>query len=158
EFRDFPYPTVNDIIGLAFILMTAAASAALLEIGLRRRNCLANEHPLLVATRCAIVLALTLTFYPIAKAFTLGQIQVWINGFFALALFAFVLGGKASSGLLIGLACLIKPHYGVFVLWGALRREWRFTVACAATVAVGLAAAIAAYGWVNHVDYLRVLS
>jgi len=158
EYREFPYPTLNDLIGLAFILMTAGASAALLEIGLRRQNLLANERPLLVAARVAIVLVLTLTFYPVAKAFTLGQIQVWINGFCALALLAWVIGAKAASGLLIGLACLIKPHYGVFVLWGALRGEWRFTVASALTIAVGLAAAIAAYGWVNHADYLRVLS
>jgi alpha-1,2-mannosyltransferase len=158
ELREFPYPTVNDLMGLAFILMIAAASTALLEIGLRQQNQLADERPILMAARVAIVLGLTLTFYPITKAFTLGQIQVWINGFFAIALFAWVMGAKASSGLLIGLACLIKPHYGVFVLWGALRREWRFTIACGATIALGLAAAITLYGWANHVDYLRVLS
>ena len=29
---------------------------------------------------------LALTFYPLVKAFSLGQIQVWINGLFAVAL------------------------------------------------------------------------
>ena len=31
------------------------------------------------ALRALVVVGLTLTFYPVAKAFTLGQIQVWIN-------------------------------------------------------------------------------
>jgi alpha-1,2-mannosyltransferase len=58
--------------------------------------------------------------------------------------------------VLIGLMCLVKPHYGLFVLWAMLRREWRFTVACAATVLVGLITSIAVFGWVDNVDYLRV--
>ena len=50
-----------------------------------------------------------------------------------------------------------QAAYGLFLLWGALRREWRFTAGSAAAVAVGLAISIAAYGWANHIDYLNVL-
>ena len=157
EFQTFAYPTMNDIVGLAFLLMTAAAAAALLEIGLRRHE-IDGDSAVAMAARIVIVGGFTITFYPIVKAYTLGQIQTWINGLFALALLAWVMGARASSGVLIGLMCLIKPHYGLFVLWAALRREWRFAAACVATVAVGLSAAIAVYGWANHVDYLRVLT
>src|SRR3954453_21523223 len=52
--------------------------------------------------------------------------------------------------------CLVKPHYGLFVLWGALRREWRFTVACIGTALAGLAASIAIYGWADNIDYMPV--
>ena len=38
---------------------------------------------MLVGLRVALVFGLALTFYPLVKAFTLGQIQVWINGLFA---------------------------------------------------------------------------
>ena len=53
--------------------------------------------------------------------------------------------------------CLVKPHYGLFLLWAALRREWRFAAAFLATVAIVLAASIAVFGWANHIDYIKVL-
>jgi len=155
ECQVFDLPTLNDILGWLFILMTAASSAALLEIGLRQRQTAAGSRAVLAA-RSAVVIGLTLTFYPVVKAYSLGQMQVWINGLFALALLGWVLGAKASSGLLIGLMCLVKPHYGLFLLWAALRGEWRFTAACASALTVGVAGSVAAFGWASNVDYLSV--
>jgi hypothetical protein len=111
----------------------------------------------MMAVRFTIVLALALTFYPLVKAYTLGQIQNWLNGLFALALLCWVTDRKVPSGVLIGLMALVKPHYGLFVLWALLRAEWRFATAFAITGAVGVGASILAYGFANHVDYLRVL-
>jgi hypothetical protein len=62
------------------------------------------------------------------------------------------------SGVLTGVICLMKPHYGLIVLWGLLNREWRFAFALALTGAAGLGASIFFYGWMNHLDYLSVLS
>jgi hypothetical protein len=154
---DGPWPAINTIVGWVFIALMAASVAALLEI------CLVALQPgvnwrQLRAPRVAIVIGLTLTFYPVVKAFTLGQIQLWINGLFALGLLAWAAGWKASSGVLIGAISLIKPHYGLFLLWAALRREIRFAAACGATIGIGLAASVAIYGFGNHLDYLRVLS
>ncbi len=92
------------------------------------------------------------------KAYSLGQIQVWINALLAAALLSWMLGRKAVSGVLIGALCLLKPHYGLFVLWAMLRREWRFAAACIAIALAGLAAAAAVFGIANHLDYVRVLS
>jgi len=152
-----PRPTINDVVGWVFLLLTAGATAALLEIGLRQSGVPPDTRAML-ALRVALVAGLTLTFYPVVKAFTLGQVQVWVNGAFALALLCWVTGRKAGSGVLIGIICLIKPHYGLFLLWAGLRREWRFVAACAAAIGAGLAASIAVFGWANHIDYLRVLS
>jgi hypothetical protein len=105
-----------------------------------------------------LVAVFALTFYPLVKAFTLGQIQVWINGLFALALLCWVIGRKGASGALIGFICLVKPHFGLFLLWAALRREWRFAIGCTVVGAVGLATSIAAFGVADHFDYLGVLS
>ena len=58
---------------------------------------------------------------------------------------------------MVGLMCLVKPQYALFVLWGALRREWRFAAAGAAVIGLGLSASLALYGWSDHVDYLRVI-
>jgi hypothetical protein len=106
--------------------------------------------------RTVIIVGLALTFYPIVKAFTLGQVQLWLNGIFALALVSWAAGKRAASGVLIGLMMLVKPHYGLFLLWAALRSEWRFAIACAATGLFGLSASVAVFGWTDNVDYLRV--
>ncbi len=106
----------------------------------------------------SIAAGFTLTFYPIVKAYTLGQLQVWINGLFAVALLCWALGWKSFSGFLVGLTCLMKPHYGLFLAWALLRAEWRFMAVCAATVAAGLGAAVLVFGFANHIDYLRVVS
>jgi hypothetical protein len=156
ECKVYDLPTANDVLGWIFILMSAASAAALLEIGLRRRDAPPASGLPLVA-RVVIVLALALTFYPLVKAYTLGQIQNWLNGLFALALWCWMSGRKVPSGILIALMALVKPHYGLFVLWALLRREWRFAAAFAATAVVGVVGSIMAYGFNNHVDYLRVL-
>ena len=154
---DGAWPATNTVVGWIFIALTAISVAALLEVGLAsmRPDVDWRQHR---ALRALVVVGLTLTFYPVAKAFTLGQIQVWINALFALGLLAWAVGWKVSSGVLIGAISLIKPHYALFLVWAALRREMRFAAACAVTIGVGLAASVAVYGLANHLDYLRVLS
>jgi alpha-1,2-mannosyltransferase len=153
----YDLPTITDVLGWLFILMSAVSAAALIEIGLRRRGAQPASAGML-AGRFVIVLALALTFYPLVKAYTLGQIQNWLNGLFALSLLCWATGRKVSSGVLLGLMALVKPHYGLFVLWALLRREWRFATALTATALVGVLGSILAYGFANHLDYLRVLS
>src|SRR5262245_38654840 len=157
DFYKGALPSLDDILGVVFIALLALSTAALFELRLRQTGTFANCDTL-VAARVVLVIAFTLTFYPAVKAFTLGQIQVWINGLFALALLCWIAGRKAAGGVLIGLICLIKPHYGVFLLWAAVRREWRFVIACALTGCIGLAASVAAFGFADHVDYLGALS
>ena len=150
-------PPINDLLGWAFLLITAVSSAALLEAGLRK-SATAYTFDIAAIIRIALVFGFTLTFYPAVKAFTLGQIQLWINSIFAAAMLLFVLGSRAGSGVLMGLICLMKPHYALFALWGAINREWRFAIACVAVGVSGLVLSIWHYGWANHLDYLRVLS
>jgi alpha-1,2-mannosyltransferase len=155
ECPDFMPASLNDVLGWVFILMSAISAAILLERGLRQALP-GPSSTALTATRSLLVLGLALTFYPIVKAFTLGQIQIWLNGMLALSLLCWATNWKASSGVLVGLMCLVKPHYALFVLWGALRREWRFTLACVVAGSLGLVASIATFGWTDNVDYLQV--
>jgi alpha-1,2-mannosyltransferase len=155
ECPDFMPASLNDVLGWVFILMSAVSAAILLERGLRQ-TLPGPSSSALIAARSLLVLGLALTFYPIVKAFTLGQIQLWLNGMLALSLLCWVTNWKASSGVLVGLMCLVKPHYALFVLWAALRREWRFTLACVAAGSLGLVASIATFGWTDNMDYLQV--
>jgi hypothetical protein len=101
---------------------------------------------------------LTLTFYPIIRAYILGQIQVWINAMFALLFLCWLKERQKSAGLVAGLMCLIKPHYALLLLWGLLRRRWGFALTGILTGVLGLLLSVLLFGIGNHRDYLNVLS
>jgi alpha-1,2-mannosyltransferase len=150
-------PAINDILGWIFLGLTALATAGLVEAGLAYSGIVPGSR-LVRAARFALVCALAFGFYPAVKAFTLGQIQLWINALFAVALLLWARRLPVASGAVMGVVCLMKPHYGLFLLWGLLNREWRFVLACGVVGATGLIFSIWAYGWSNHIDYLSVLS
>lgn len=105
-----------------------------------------------------LVVLLAVTYYPVVKAFSLGQIQTWINAFFALALLLFMSGKHAMAGALCGLMCLIKPQYALFMVWGLLRKQIAFTRACFGVLMSGLALSTAMFGPQHLLDYVRVTS
>jgi alpha-1,2-mannosyltransferase len=114
-----------------------------------------------VVARSVIVILLTITFYPIVKAFTLGQIQTWLDFLFALMLWLWMKGHTAPSGAVAGLICIVKPTLGVLVLWGAVRRRWGFTFALVGVVGTAWLASLALYGFdQNHafVSFMRFIS
>lgn len=100
----------------------------------------------------------TVTFYPIVKAWELGQAQTFINLLFPVALYAFVKGRREISGAFIGLISLIKPQLGLMLVWGLIRKDRRFVLGLAAVVILGLGVSILRYGWETHVGYVHVLS
>lgn len=99
-----------------------------------------------------------LLFFPLLYGEVLGQLQVWISALFVAACIAWVTGRRIAAGVLIGLICLLKPQFGLFAVWGLLRKEWQFTGALAATGAAGLVISVLLYGFGNHLAYLEVLS
>ena len=54
--------------------------------------------------------ALAVTFYPLTKSYSLGQIQTQITFIAGLALLLWQRGRIAVTGILIGLCCAIKPN------------------------------------------------
>jgi alpha-1,2-mannosyltransferase len=99
-----------------------------------------------------------LTFYPLIKAYSLGQIQSWLNCLFAVAMLAWLTGARGVAGGALAVMCLIKPTYLPLFLWGAVRREWRFVASGAVVMAAGLLLSLWRFGLQEHVEYLRVLS
>ncbi len=106
----------------------------------------------------ALVAALTWTFYPLAKAYHLGQIQAWLNLGFALLVIFWIENRQRISGVLLAGICLMKPQMGVLLIWGALRKRWSFVIAAVIVGALGGLAALALYGFENNIGYLNVLS
>lgn len=109
-------------------------------------------------TQAVLVLLFGLTFYPLLKPFQLGQIQTWINLLTAWALLCWVRQRFTLSAVLIGLACAMKPHFGLLLVWMAFRKQYRAAAAGLATIgAITLLSAIV-YGFENVFGYLDVLS
>jgi len=104
------------------------------------------------------VALLLFTFYPYFKAFTLGQAQIWINALILFSLLAYDRGKGGLSGVAMGFCTLIKPSYGLVLLWGLLAKRRRFAAAFLIVVLCGLTASLVLYGWQNHLDYIRVLN
>jgi alpha-1,2-mannosyltransferase len=114
--------------------------------------------PLQSGFRWMLVLGLMLTFYPVVRAFALGQAQLWLDALFGMALAAWVTERRALSGALIGTVCLIKPQLGLFLIWGLIRKEWRFAAGLAGICAAVFSVSLVYFGLQNHLSYLNVLS
>ncbi|PWC36124.1 hypothetical protein TSO352_13275 [Azospirillum sp. TSO35-2] len=150
---------VYAMINLLLVIATAGGMA-LLMLDLAGR--LGLDRPLRDTTaRWALaglgVLA-TLCFYPIVKAFAVGQMQVWLNAAFVFASLCFFRNRRVMAGALLGGSTLIKPQLSLFVLWALLRREWGLVLGWVAVVVPGFAAAVALYGFGPSIRYLDVLA
>ena len=117
-----------------------------------------GDHGPRVGGMVAIAVAAAFTFYPNVRADVLGQIQVWIDFLFTCALIAWVLERRFVTGILIGLACTIKPQFALLLMWGLLWREWAFSGGfLVAVLPVGVVS-LFRYGLNAHLGYLEVLA
>jgi glycosyl transferase family 87 len=105
-----------------------------------------------------VAFLLAIRFYPNNLAFQIGQMQIVLGFLFLLACWALLHRRNLLAGCLIGAAATVKPQFlplGIFALW---RRDFRFFSGLTVLWCLSLLASIYLYGWINHVDYLEVLS
>lgn len=138
------------------VALAIGFSAALLDRALARASPPASRADRLA--RIALVTGFGLCFYPLIKAYTLGQMQVVVNAAFAALLWCWLTGRPVAAGVLVALMAAVKPQYGLFALWGILRGEWRFVASAAGAGALLLAFSVVSFGLDDHLDYLRVLA
>jgi hypothetical protein len=150
-------PLLNVLTWIATAL-TALAATVLLRTALAVPGQPdAERREMRLAVGCLAALAV-LTFYPVLKAYSLGQVQAIVTALFAAALLAWQRDRRGLAGAAIGLTLLIKPAYAPLLLWGGVRREWRFVAAAAAVALAGIAASLRQFPLREHLEYLRVLS
>jgi alpha-1,2-mannosyltransferase len=110
------------------------------------------------ALEAAAVVVLGVLFLPIAEAFYRGQVQIVLTFLWGLSALLWQRERRGWAGFVLALTCAFKPQLALFLLWGALRKEWRFTAIFAATLAVITGCSLAHFGVQNNLDYLPVLS
>jgi alpha-1,2-mannosyltransferase len=144
-------------LALAAVLLTVLGAAMVLEVRLARLNPDARLRWGGTALRALLAAGLGLTYYPLVKGYELGQVQVFLGCLATYAVLFHLLGWDALGGACLGLCCLVKPQYGVLLLWGVLRRRWRFALGLGGVLLLGTVVALARFGLADHLDYLRVL-
>ncbi len=97
-------------------------------------------------------------FYPLTRSWWLGQIQTTLSMLAIGSLLAWQHDHKKLAGILVGLACLFKPQWGIALLWGLVFREWQFAVGGLVVCAIAGGAAGALFGFGHYIEYLPVLS
>ncbi|MDF1699513.1 MAG: glycosyltransferase family 87 protein [Saprospiraceae bacterium] len=100
----------------------------------------------------------TYTFYPVIWAQHLGQVQVFIDLFVCIGLLAWMGGKKFLTGTLIALATLVKPQFGILIIWALFRREKGLAIGMLAILIPAGIVSLAVFGFREHIDYVRVLS
>jgi alpha-1,2-mannosyltransferase len=138
-----------------FIMVASVIGITLYSLKEYKGPQLSNVEKVIVG---ALLTFLLFTFYPAVKAGSLGQIQVWLNAIFALAILCYITGYETIAGILLGLMASIKPQYALFIIWGLLRGNKRLAIAMIFTGALGLLLGIREFGFAMYVDYLRGLS
>ena len=106
----------------------------------------------------AAVTVLTITFAPLVASVDVGQIQAVIDLLFALAVLAMIDQRQRIAGVLVGLTCAFKPQLGLLVIWGGLRREWRFAATLLAVGVALVAISLLVFGLNQNIDFLRALN
>lgn len=97
-------------------------------------------------------------FMPITLAFSLGQAQIFLDLFFALLIYFWVQDKQRPAGVMMALLAMVKPQFGLLLLWAALRRRWSALIAGIITLAAGAVASLTAFGLHNNLDYIGVMS
>ncbi len=150
-------PDLLNVVGWAWIVVTALALAGFTVVLAERSGVAAKGDMLTRALVGGMAVVTTLTFYPVMLAYTIGQVQVWINAIFIFACLAWVLERRGIAGMLIGAICLLKPQFGLFLIWGLLRGNWSFLVGWCVVVVPASILSVALFGLANNLDYLTVL-
>jgi len=104
-----------------------------------------------------ILIIYCLTFYPLIKAYTLGQIQTIINCLLTMAFWYWLIDRKKFAGILVGAVVLFKPNYLIIILWGFLRKNRCFYIYAMLTIAIGTLISVILFGIDNNIRYLEVI-
>jgi hypothetical protein len=142
---------------LAITTWLSVIGIAVITLAMGRRLLRNHNQQLEWPTILAVFLG-CIGFYPILKAFSLGNAQAYLSFLFTLMIFLWVTGRERSAGAVAGLLCCVKPQFVLILIWMAVRKRWGAAIAFLACAGLLFAISIAVFGWHNNLDYLGVLS
>ena len=148
-------PAVHISRDAALFVLLLLSWAGTLALGVRFYKL--QKHTISIREAVCIV-GVGLLFLPIAEALYRGQVQLLLTFMWGVAVVLWTIRKPGWSAFVLGLTCAFKPQLGIFLLWGILRRRWRFTAVLTATLVCIAICSIAYFGLKNNLDYISVLS
>ena len=143
----------------ALMIASWIAVVAVVALQVVLASKLAAQQSSSLSWRAAVATAFAAFFFmPITLAFSLGQAQIFLDLFFTLLVLFWVEGRERPAGVMMALLAMVKPQFGLLLLWAALRRRWNALASGLATLAAGCAVSLAVFGLRNNLDYLGVLA
>lgn len=106
----------------------------------------------------AMLIIGTLTFYPVVNGYRLGQVQVFINLAICLMFMCWLENWKLLAGIMVALAAIVKPQYGLILIWALFRKEKDFSIGMLLVLIPTGIASLIVFGFQEHLDYLSTLS
>jgi len=145
--------------GILHTLMIASwiAVVAVVALQVRIAAVVARHDGLTWRALLAIVLG-GFFFMPVTLAYSLGQAQIFLDLFFSLLMLFWMEGKERSAGAMMALLTMVKPQFGLLLLWAALRRRWNALASGMAILGLGGALSLFVFGVRNNLDYLGVLA
>jgi hypothetical protein len=145
--------SLNAVSWLA-VAFTAILCAALAGAAVRDATAADGASPAVELLTAIAVLS----FYPVLKAYSLGQVQTVVTLLAAAMLLAWQRKRPTLAGLALGAMLLIKPAAAPLLVWGALRGQWRLIGGAVAVALLGIAISAVTYPPGEQLGYLRVLA
>ena len=151
---------LGDAAVLRILLYTSwAAVCGVVAIAVLIARAVVRRSDERLSWRAGVAVALGAFFFmPITLAFSLGQAQIFLDLLFALLVLFWVDEREIPAGVAMACLAMVKPQFGLLLLWAALRRRWRALVAGVVALGAGAVLSVAAFGVRNNLDYVGVMA
>ena len=125
---------------LIFTLLSFAAILGSVYLSLKIVFKKVNLYILLFAS------SLTLTSFPVKFTLGMGQINAIVLFLLLLSFYLHLKNKSVTAGIIVGIAIILKPIFGFFLLFYILRKDWKLISYSLVTVFIGFLASLIYYG------------
>lgn len=84
--------------------------------------------------RYALTVGILLAFFLLRSSVICVQVQSLITLLIAVGIINYAFSKYVTSGILLSMAMCLKPHLALLILFGLIRKKWRFCIAMLATI------------------------
>lgn len=86
----------------------------------------------------------------------IGQVDILLTFFAASSFFAYARNRPVLAGVLLALACVVKPFFGVLLFYYVWKRAYRAAISCLLTGLACFGLSLAFLGWQINLEWLQV--
>jgi len=102
-----------------------------------------------------LLLLVFLGYTALHTNFLLGQYYIFLLFLLALAVWSLIRGKGVTGGVVMGLACMLKPYTAPFIVYFAWKRQWRPLAGMAMSCAGLAILSLAWFGWQGNVYFIQ---